>query len=264
MMPDLKIENRNLRYDDSGGTGPAVVFCHSFGMSGEMFAPQLEAFQAKYRCITWDARAHGGSPANNSFTFWDSAKDCLSLFDHLEIEQASFVGVSQGGFVVLRIALLAPARVRSLAILGSSATAEDPAQKVAFSQLNQAFIGDGISGPPQPVLDAIAHVCFGNRFDSTASMERWRKWPPEQANFGFHALADRDGVLDRLGEIRAPTLVLHGSADNSYPVAHAQAIAKAIPGAEGPVIVDGGAHFLSLTDPAAVNAALGPFLAHHA
>jgi pimeloyl-ACP methyl ester carboxylesterase len=111
-MPVVQVGRQQLSYDDTGGSGPAVVFIHAFSMDRSMFAPQLDVLRKTYRCITWDQRAHGGSPADAPFTLWDSANDCLALLDRLGIKTASLFGASQGGFVALRIAMLAPDRVR--------------------------------------------------------------------------------------------------------------------------------------------------------
>jgi len=47
------------------------------------------------------------------FTYWDSAQDCLGLLDHLGIDRAVVGGMSQGGFLSLPAALVAPQRVRA-------------------------------------------------------------------------------------------------------------------------------------------------------
>jgi pimeloyl-ACP methyl ester carboxylesterase len=263
-MPTFHHGRQKLGYDDTGGDGPVVVFSHSFGMNGAMFAPQLEAFRRQYRCIAWDQRAHGGSFTETGFTAWDSAHDCLALLDHLKIAKASFVGASQGGFVSLRVALLAPDRVRSLAVLGSSAGAEAEAKKMQYRQMNDVFAKAGADGPPQALLDAFSQICFGSRSDAGPWPEVWRRWPAEQAGMALGALVEREDLVGRLDEIQAPVLVLHGSADNSYAPSHGQTIADRVPHSEGCIVIEGGAHFLNMTDPAPVNAALSPFLSRYA
>jgi len=263
-MPDITIDGQRLHYEDSGGGGPAVVFSHSFGMDESMFAPQLSALAPKYRCITWDERAHGASPTRADFTFWDSARDCLALLDALDIRNAALVGTSQGGFLTLRAALLAPDRVRALAVLGSSAAAEEPQQKLDFQQLHDAFVSGGAAGPPEDVLSAMASISLGDRFDADQWKAKWRKWPADQFTFAFKALVERDDITDQLGSVRAPALVLHGSDDRSYAPSFGRAIAEGVPNCEGFIEVDHGAHFLSITDPEPVNNALIKFLGRHA
>ena len=53
------------------------------------------------------------------FSYWDSAHDAAALLDYLQIDQAVFVGMSQGGFLSLRAALSCKERVRGLVLIGS-------------------------------------------------------------------------------------------------------------------------------------------------
>jgi 3-oxoadipate enol-lactonase len=254
-MTSIEVGPQTLHFEDTGGTGPVVVFCHSFGMNGAMFSPQFSAFVGRYRCITWDQRGHGQSPASGPFTFWDSARDALALLDRLEIHRAIFVGTSQGGFVSLRAALLAPDRVRGLAVMGTSARIEDPRQKIAYEQLHAAFVG-APDGPPEPVLDIMVQNCFGQGFQCGPWREHFRRIPKDQAHYSFRSLVDRDEVVTSLERISAPTLVLHGSADACYAPFHGEEIADGVADCRGFVLVEDGAHFLSLTDPEPVNTAL--------
>ena len=160
-MADTVIAGQPIRYGDNGGAGPALLFSHAFGMNGTMFAPQVAAFGDRHRCVTWNARGHLGSPAAAAFDFWASARDLVGLLDHLGIDRAVLVGTSQGGFASLRTALAAPERVAGLVILGSSAAAEAPEQRVAFRQMMDAFVADPAAGPPGEVLDGMAYVCLG-------------------------------------------------------------------------------------------------------
>ena len=262
-MPDIQVDGQRLHFQDSGGDGPAVVFSHSFGMDGSMFAPQLAAFAPKYRCLTWDERAHGASPTHADFTFWDSARDCLALLDALDIRNAVLVGTSQSGFLALRAALLAPERVRAVAVLGSSAAAEEPQQKIAFQQLHDAFVGGGTAGPPDEIVNAIAAISLGDRFNAEPWKAKWRTWPADQFSYAFGALVERDDIRDRLGAVRAPVLVLHGSDDRSYAPSFGRAIADGVANCAGFIEVQGGSHFLSITDPEPVNDALHRFLERH-
>jgi 3-oxoadipate enol-lactonase len=259
-MPIVDVEGQCLQYEDTGGDGPALIFSHSFAMNGSMFAPQIEAFSQRFRCVTWDERAHGASFTDGPFTFWDSARDCLALLSYLHIDQATFIGTSQGGFISLRVALLAPSRVRGLVVLGTSAALEAPVQKQAYKQLHAAFVGDGKLGGQEAVLETMANISFGPAFDAEPWKRVWRNWPPAQAALALDALIERDDLLPRLGEIQAPTLVMHGADDKSYPPSHGEAIANGVAKSAGFVLVPKGAHFLSLTDPADVNRGLAPFL----
>jgi pimeloyl-ACP methyl ester carboxylesterase len=244
---------------DHGGAGPAVVLLHSFLMDGDMFAPQLAAFGDAFRLVTVDERGHGKTPVDGPFSYWDVAQDVLAVMDGLGIDQFAVVGTSQGGFIGLRLALLAPERVSALAVLGSSAAAEDPQVAEAYRGLGTLWT---TQGPTDQLLDMIATICLG-AMDNSAWKVKLRAMPYERVPMLLDVLTRRDSVVDRLGEISCPTLVLHGTADAAYPVERAKEIAEAVPKGEL-VLVDGGAHFLSLTDPDAVNPALREFLSANA
>jgi pimeloyl-ACP methyl ester carboxylesterase len=254
-MPFLNLPFHRVHYEDNQVAGPVLIFCHSYGMRAEMFAPQLAAFGATHRCITWDQRAHGASPAQHAFTFWDSAKDLLALMNHLGLETASVVGTSQGGFVALRAALLAPERIQAVGVFGSSVDEEAEAAKAAYRPVGEAFLAGSIWNPPTQAIAAMGEVCFGPDFDGGPWKRSWESWSPDQFLLAFNALAGRDSIFDKLGAIRCPTLVMHGDKDAAYPVETGRRIASGIPGAEF-VLVENGHHFLSITNPDQVNSAL--------
>lgn len=244
-----------VSYVDHGGDGPAVVLLHSFLMDVSMWAPQVAAFGRRFRLIAVDERGHGATPANGPFDYWDVARDVLAVLDDLGIGSAAVVGTSQGGFVALRTALLAPERVAALAVLGTSGEVEDEQIAAGYQQLTEVWIARG----PETVIEATAEICLGE-YDASEWTPKWSAVEPERLRLIMNALTGRDGVLDRAGEITAPALVLHGTADLAYPVAKAEALVAALPKAEPLVLVEGGAHFLSLTHAADVNPHLEAFL----
>ena len=107
-MPFADVNDQHIYFEDSGGEGPVVIFSHGFLMDHEMFESQVAALAGEFRCITWDERGFGNTAARGAFTYWDSADDALALLDSLGVEQAFFVGMSQGGFIALRAALRSP------------------------------------------------------------------------------------------------------------------------------------------------------------
>ncbi|WP_406280508.1 alpha/beta hydrolase [Nocardia sp. NBC_00881] len=257
MRTTAKVNDGQLvSYIDHGGTGPAVLLLHSYLMDADMFAPQVESLGDTFRLIAMDERGHGGTPADRPFTYWDVARDALGLLDALEVPRCAVVGTSQGGFIAMRMALLAPDRVAALALLGTSATTENPEVAAGYRQVAAAWREHG---PTQELLDLNATICLG-QYDSTEWQAKWRRLSGEHFDRVLTPLVERDGVLDRAPEIRCPALVLHGSTDAAYPVDRARELAEALPNAEPPVIIDGGAHFLSLTDAGAVNPHLRAFL----
>jgi pimeloyl-ACP methyl ester carboxylesterase len=251
---------QQVHYVDHGGSGPAVVLLHSFLMDESMFAPQVEAMGDAFRFIGVDERGHGGTPADHAFDYWDVTRDVLALLDKLGIERAAVVGTSQGGFVALRMAMIAPERISAVAVLGTSAAAEDPEVAASYRQLAEGWVANG---PVEPLLDTVATICLGS-MDAEPWKAKWRTVSGERLARIMGTLVDRDSVEKGLPDVGCPVLVLHGSADAAYPVAKAEAIVAGAPAAEPLVVVADGAHFLSLTHADEVNPHLREFLGKHA
>jgi pimeloyl-ACP methyl ester carboxylesterase len=245
-----------IGYTDHGGDGPAVVFLHSFAMDRTMFQPQVAALGPEYRLITVDERGHGESLTEADFTYWDIASDVLAVLDELGIGSAIVAGTSQGGFIGLRVALQAPGRVRGLVLMGTSADAEEPDVAASYRGLAQAWFDNG---PAQQLIDTVASIVLGD-WPAEDWKARWRTIDGPRFLRNVATLVERDSLVRRLGEITVPALVLHGSADAAYPVAKAEQIVAALPQADPLIVINDGAHYLSLTDADAVNGHVENFL----
>lgn len=246
-----------VSYVDHGGDGPPVLLLHSYLMDADMFAPQVAAFGGAFRLIAMDERGHGGTPIDGAFTYVDLARDALGLLDELGVARCAVVGVSEGGVIGLLMAELAPDRVVALALLGTSGAAEEPEMGLRYWEAARAWQEHGAT---RKVLDLHARTCLGG-YDAAEWRAKWRRLSWGQVFTVLIPIAKRDGMWDRLPMISCPALVLHGSADAVYPVDRAHELVERLPNAEPPVIIEGGAHFLSLTDADAVNPHLRAFLA---
>ena len=258
-MSVAPVNGQQIAYDDTGGDGPVVVLAHGFLMDRTMFEPQVAALRGSHRVITWDERGFGDTAYDGEpFSYWDSAADCLALLDHLGIDRAVVGGMSQGGFISLRVALSAPERVRALILLDTQAGPEDP----EVVPLYQGMIDDWVAnGPSDELAETTAGIILGEPALNAAWIARWQARPQETLAQPGVTLLTRDDVSDRLGEITAPALVVHGTADAAIPMDDAEAMAKGLAGSSGVVTVEGGTHAANLTHPDAVNAAVVEFLA---
>lgn len=257
-MPYAEVNGQRIYFQDSGGDGQVIVLAHGFLMDRSMFAPQIEAFGAGHRLITWDQRGFGQTEFDSQpFSYWDSADDCLALLDHLGVGQAVVGGMSQGGFIALRAALKAPERVRALVLIGTQAGVEDPANVPVY----QGMLDDWVTnGPSDEIAAIVADLIIAEPTENARWMATWKARPKELLREPGRTLLERDDITDRLGEITAPALVIHGTEDTAIPMDRAEALAGGLAGA-GEVVKVPGAHAASLTHPEAVNDAIGEFLA---
>jgi len=260
-MPTARIRGVPLQFEDSGGDGPPVLFAHGFLMDHTMFEPQVRELAPDFRCVRFDARGFGGTPAPDPFDYWDLAGDAVGLLDHVEIESATFVGMSQGGFLALRAVLAHPDRVRALVLIDTHARADDPETRASYREAFDPWIS---GGPPEPVLEEMADLILGQDPAIREEwMARWREIPGARLRHPVECLLGREDVRDRLGEITCPALVVHGGDDVAIPPEHGEELAEALPGSEGMVRVPGAVHAPSLTHPDRVNPRLREFLERH-
>lgn len=255
-MPTATVNGQPIYYVDHGGDGPPVLFSHGFLMDHEMFDPQVSALAPDYRVITWDERGHGATPASAPFSYWDSARDALGLLDHLGIDRAVLAGMSQGGFISLRAALLAPERVRALVLIDTQAGLEDPEALPAFDAMHDEWVANG----PAAVQELVAAMILGADADTAPWYAKWAALPPEGLTFPYRCLVERDDLTDRLGEIEAPAIVFHGDSDAAIPMERARALADGLASHPEIVVVPGAGHAANLTHPDGVNRPLRRFL----
>jgi pimeloyl-ACP methyl ester carboxylesterase len=259
-MAYADVNGQRLYFEDTGGDNTdVIVFSHGLLMDHEMFAPQVDALRDRWRCITWDERAHGVTQTTpDDFTYWDSASDVLGLLDHLGVERAVFAGMSQGGYLSLRAALTAPERVRALVLIDTQSGVEDPANLAAYDQLIDTWAT--ADEAPQEILDIVAAIILGNDWPGApAWQDKWRKVTPDQLRQAYKTLVSReDDVTNRLAELSVPTLVVHGEQDAAISVPEAQALADSLGGKL--VVVPGAGHAANLTHPEPTNDAIEAFL----
>ena len=210
-MPFVDVDGQNLYYEDTGGELPVVVFSHGLLMDHEMFAPQVAALREDYRVITWDERCHGQTEStDDDFTYWDSADDLYGLLRHLGVERAVFAGMSQGGYLTLRLALDHPDLVAGLILLDTQAREDAPENIVTYEALLKAWDEQGFDA----VGEAISYIILDARYPGTPYwIDKWSRVEDTERDLAFDAMVNRDSVVDSLPNITAPTLVVWGETD---------------------------------------------------
>ena len=274
----IRANNIDIEVVDSAPDAPrlpVVLLIMGLGMQLIAWPPGLvrELMNAGYRVIRFDNRDSGLSDKFDAlgmpnllwqglkyklgllikppYSLHDMARDTLGVLDALQIDKAHLVGVSMGGMVAQRVALIAPERIMSLtSIMSSSGARGLPAATPAVTrQLLRRPQGKGKQAAIEhsvKLFQAIGSPGFPPdeaflRERVTIATERSFN-PPGIARQMVAIVADSSRAAE-LSNIATPTLVLHGKADPLVPFACGQDTARRIPGARL-VGVDGMGHDL--------------------
>ena len=269
-MPDAKIGDVRIHYNDVGEGDPLLLIM-GYGMPGDAWLGSLPFLQG-FRAIYYDNRGTGQSDSPPGPYFMaQMADDAAGLLDHLQIERAHVYGVSMGGMIAQELVLRHPERGRSL-ILGCTLCGGEHAklgEEVVLDTLFQAVRSMG-RGDPEAWVERILPLLFpqewidanpGIRTILTMAAQLMPATPPETAQ---NAMAGLFGwtTYDRLPQIKAPTLIVHGDRDLIIPVDNAHVLAERIPGAQL-LIVPGAGHGYPAQDPVGVHQAITDFLRAH-
>jgi pimeloyl-ACP methyl ester carboxylesterase len=262
---------------------PTLVMVNSFTTSAELYRPQFadERLTATVNLLALEPYGHGRTRATyEQFTYWDSALADLQVLDALGIREAFVLGTSQGGWIAVRMAVLAPRTVTGVVLLGTSMDAESQRSRDLGCWDGVRFCTPAIDALAEPVGDdwvipvELVDAVLSEGLGEDVSPEERAFWHrTHQENYtgddgrkrlrtSSVNLRDRDGLHGRLDGVRCPVLWMHGTADPVYSVANAQeeiGLFTSSAGAELRV-VEGGRHFLSASHPDEVDRATVEFV----
>lgn len=213
-------------------TGPVLVLIGSLGTDLTMWDPQVSDLSSDHRIVAVDLPGHGETPVQQT-TVAGFADQVLGLLDELSIDRFSVVGLSFGGAVAQVIAAHSD-RVDRLVL---SCTAVQFASAADFWRSRAAAVRAQGLGDIVPIS---AERWFTARFDSP-ERDRLLATLGELAPEGYATCCDALAVFDARDSARAitaPTLVIAAGHDQATPVARAEELTTAIPGAQLAVIAE--------------------------
>src|SRR3954454_13144175 len=207
------------------------------GMSGNHLAwgePFLADLERDFDVVAYDHRGVGRSSAvTDPFTITELADDAAALIAALGWESAHVVGISMGGMVAQELALRHPDRIRTLTLGCTYCGGEGSA--LASSQVSSKLAEAMMSGDPDRAIATAyeVNVSPGYGADQSAyatfyEMATALPTPVPVIMLQAQAIQTHD-TLDRLGDITAPTLVIHGTEDEMLPHSNAVLTAARIP-----------------------------------
>ena len=231
-MPKFISNDAEINYQTFGDASqPAIIFSNSLGTQFNMWQPQISFFEKKFYVICYDTRGHGASSApQGPYSIEQLGTDVVHLLDHLNIEKASFCGISMGGLTGQWLAIHHPERFNHVIVCN---TAAKIGQEQAWNDRAQLVREQGL----KPIAETAASRWFTEPFirSNTAIVESLSNdlgaGSPEGYASCCEALAKAD-VREQLKNITIPTLVVAGQKDPVTTVADAQYLVNQIPNSQ--------------------------------
>ena len=266
----LVIADRKLSYLDVG-SGPVLLFGHSYLWDSAMWAPQIATLSAQYRCIVPELWGHGQSDIlpNNCKTLLDIADQMLELMDALEISHFSVVGQSVGAMWGAELVLKAPTRVKTLVMLNSFIGFEPEVTRAKYDgMLDMITAAKAI---PAPLISAISPLFFANdAANNTPELvtdfeQSLASITAEQiltiVKLGRMIFGRRD-TMEYAEQLTLPCLIMAGVEDKARSVLESYLMSDAIDGSQL-VHIPAAGHISTLEQAEFINQHLADFLAKH-
>ncbi len=210
--------------------------------------------------IRYDHRDTGRSvsspPGRPAYTGPDLVDDAVALIDAVAGGRAHVAGISMGGGIAQHIAVFHPERVATLTLMSTSPDGPGGPRNglPPMADRLQAAIADPLPEPDWTDRDAVVdYLVHGERlfagpdsFDEAHVRDAARRTVDRTVGVESSAknhwlIGGGDDTRPRLGDVAAPTLVIHGTDDPFFPPGHAEALVREIADAEL-LLLDGVGH----------------------
>jgi pimeloyl-ACP methyl ester carboxylesterase len=253
---------RRMRYLEAGAGWP-VVLLHAFPLSAEMWRPQLEHVPDGWRYIAPDLAGFGQSSRLLPTATMDGfADDVVGLLDHLEIERATIVGLSMGGYITFALYRRAAERFTALVLVDTRAPADTPEGRQGRLKMRQLVNEAGVGA----VADQMLPKLLGETSRRTRPQLERRVRALIEANDAagvggaIDAMMERPDSTPSLSRISHPTLIVAGDEDTLIPLSDAETMQQHISRSRL-VVLEGAGHLSNLEVPEEFSEALRDFLA---
>jgi pimeloyl-ACP methyl ester carboxylesterase len=217
-MPTAQVNGITIYYE-LHGAGEPLVLIGGLGSDITLFTAIIAWLARRYQVMAFDNRGAGRTDKPDApYTIPMMAGDTAGLMDALSLERVHVLGISMGGRIALELALSYPTWVGRLVLVSTSAAGRG---KVTMSW-------------PMRLLLPLK---WAGLLRGSYPQPRYAHLRQRQASASYDATG-------RLGQIRAPALILHGRRDKSMPLELAERMHAGIPGSQIEVFRGGHVFFL--------------------
>ncbi len=219
-MPQAQLADVVIHFETAGEGLPLLLLPGALGTGISDFSDQIAWFGQHYHVVAPDFRGYGQSrPPRRDYPlgfYPRDAEDMFQLMSELGFERFAVMGWSDGANVGTLMALQYPERVEQLVVWGGNSFLSEEELHV-FQSIRS------LSTWSPRAIEPLAEV-YGDELQSL-----WDKYVT-----GLEDLYSAGGDIyrSRLGDIRCPTLILHGETDPIVPAMHPEILHREIAGSE--------------------------------
>jgi 3-oxoadipate enol-lactonase len=237
-MPATQVGSHTVYYDEFGAGHPLILLI-GFASTRLFWWKQLQPFAKKFRVINMDNRDAGDSALCASpYTIADMAGDVAGVIKNLNLGRTHIVGISMGGMIAQELAIRHPELVDRLVLVATTAGGptgvkakpevaallmrnEGKDGEMRLRRIFSLIAGEGYMAKHLEDLYQIVKYSFAKPMP----LEAYKR------QLGAGMMYQSQGVADRLAQITAPTLVIHGDYDPLIPYPNGKYLAEHIKGA---------------------------------
>ena len=247
----IDVDGVNTYYIDIGD-GKTIVLMHGAAPTSDAYGAwhhQIEALSARFRIVAFDQIGFGRTdlPPGGYFNRDQRVAHAIGFLRAMNIEDAVLVGHSEGGYMVTRIAIVAPELCSHLVIVTSGGTAP------MLGSLDESWVKAAAAAYDVSHLDSEDAYVANRRhltynFDpeeqsylresyqralAVGRVEIWQtKRPPEETDMTIYARLQEEHIFPYLKDLETPVLLIWATEDKTVPIERGLALLERIPHAE--------------------------------
>lgn len=255
----IRVEHGTL-YFEKAGRGPAVIFIHGGQMDRRMWEYQAEPVTKEYTMIRYDVRGYGKSSLPSAP--YSNVGDLVALMEHLRLRSATLVGLSLGGIIATDFALTYPGMVDGLVLAGpglsgyqESAETNAGLWKIIEAARDSGYAKAGELWMKDPYMIPAMENEKCRSLLRRIVMDNAHCW----LNNPMVERGVKPPAIERLSDIKAPTLVLVGDRDVPDIQRIVDTLSLRVPKIQK-VVIRGSGHIISMERPEEFNEKLISFL----
>jgi pimeloyl-ACP methyl ester carboxylesterase len=241
-MPSAKVGDISMEYYVEGTGPPLLMIMGWIGHAGFWGEPFLERLRPHFRIVRFSSRGTGlTDKPGGEYSIRLLADDAAGLLAELGIEKAHVLGISMGGMIAQELALNHSQVVQGLAL---GCTNCGPSHSVTPTAQVVANLGQIATLPLQERIRQFLLTAATPEFLEKAEKKFWdwiiATWlaaPTPWETIGRHFMAIQSfDTYERLPQVQAPTLIVHGDRDQLIPVGNAEVLGKRIEGSQVQIV----------------------------